>query len=602
MVIAKKQVSWNYVLYGLIVVAILGLSWFGGIIAERVVQANIRTTAHERALLYKSTLNNAINRLRYLPLVISQHPAISGLLETQQGLEKARDYLSSINTASNAAVIYVLDTTGKTIASSNWRKTESFEGKNYGFRPYFQDALAGREGRFFAIGVTTGRAGYFFSRPVFSQAASGAVLGVVVVKVELEKLQAEWGEGGENVFVTDQSGVVILSSNPGWTYKTIRPLTIEALNKIAASRTFVGQILEPLIFDNEQGDFKGSVFMEGVQYYVSITQPDENGLAISYLAELETARNAKYLSIVLLLTASVLSLVIFLYVRERKRKRLLDSEAREARRIRKINERLEGEITSRKQVEKELRNAQEELVMETKMAALGRMSAAIAHEVNQPIAAIRTFAASSKLLLGRGKNKDAAQTLDEISQMTERLANITGDLKLLARNSSEQHSRVDLKVAIANSIKLFEDEFAKSTVTLKQDIPEDPVWVDGSLTRIEQVLINLIRNALDAMADVSVKPVLTVCLFTQNGEAVLKIQDRGIGFSAKVAENLFDPFFTTKPLGQGTGLGLAISYGIVEEMGGKLRARNLEEGGAVFSVRLALAAPVDDKAAMEAVV
>ena len=179
------QADWNHVLYGLFAIAILGLSWFGGLFVERWSLSSIKTTAVERTLLYKSTLNNAISRLRYLPLVISRHPVISDLLEKHQGLDDARTYLSSINTASNGAVIYVLDKTGRTIASSNWQQPKSFEGNNYGFRPYFQQALAGHEGRLFAIGVTTKRAGYFFSRPVYARRSTKTVLGVVVVKVEL---------------------------------------------------------------------------------------------------------------------------------------------------------------------------------------------------------------------------------------------------------------------------------------------------------------------------------------------------------------------------------------------------------------------------------
>ena len=589
---AGKPTSWNNILYGLLFIAIGGLSWSGGLIGERIALSGIRTTAGERTLLYKSTLNNAINRLRYLPVVISEHPAIPHLLATRQGLDEARTYLSSINSAANAAVTYILDRTGKTVASSNWRKTESFEGRNYGFRPYFQEALAGREGRYFAIGVTTRRAGYFFSRPVYSRENPKNVLGVVVVKIELEQLQTEWREGGENVFVTNEDGVIIISSNPAWIYKTISPLSQQTRQKIAASRTFVDQKLAPLDFRSLGNDLPGPVAIETIDYHAAMSKSAENGLTVYYLADLGAAQNARYLSTILLLTVCVLSLVIVLYLRERRRKLVLDKEAREARRIHQINEQLEAEISTRKHVEKELRNAQKELVLATKMAALGRMSAAIAHEVNQPIAAIRTFAASAKLLLARDKGQDAAHALDDISKMTERLAVITGDLKLLARNSSEQHSRVDLRTAIANSLKLFDREFSGQTIHLKQQIPSDPVWVEGSSTRIEQVLINLIRNALDAMSKISTRREIAIHLFTQDNEAVLRIKDTGIGLSDQVAEYLFDPFFTTKPLGEGTGLGLAISYGIVEEMGGKLRARNLPKGGALFSVRLKLAEPV----------
>ncbi len=587
--LTDRQTGWIIALFALLALALSGLSWLGGLMAERFVLSSIRTTASERTLLYKSTLNNAINRLRYLPLVIARHPVIADLLETRKDLAQAREYLSSIKTASNAAVIYVLDGSGKTIASSNWQKNESFEGRNYGFRPYFQEAMAGREGRYFAIGVTTGRAGYFFSRPVMKHQPAGPVLGVVVVKVELEQLQKEWREGGEKVFVTNEDGVIILSSNPDWLYKTVKPLSWAVRQHIAASRTFVGQSLEQLQYEGKHQDFAGTVTMKDISTHVTRSKPDENGLTVYYLAELATARNARWLSMALLLAVSILSLVVFLYLRERKRKQRADKEAREAHHIRRINEQLQAEISTRRHVEQELRNAQEELVLASKMAALGRMSAAIAHEVNQPIAAIRTFAASGRILLQRNKTGEAMLALDDITEMTQRLAIITGDLKLLARNSSEQHSRVDLRVAIDNSLRLFASELSREPMELERKLPAEPVFVEGSLTRIEQVLINLVRNALDAMKDIAGPRRLSVSLLVQQSEAVIRVRDNGIGLSADVAEYLFDPFFTTKPLGEGTGLGLAISYGIVEEMGGRLRARNLQNGGALFSIRLPLA-------------
>lgn len=580
----RRPGSWKEPLYVVLGACLLAASWFAGLTVEHVVVAGIRTTAAERASLYKSTLNNAINRLQHLPLVIAQHPAISAVLESGDNLDRVRAYLSSINTASHAAVIYVIDTSGRTIASSNWREDKSFEGRNYGFRPYFLDALGGREGRLFAIGVTTSRAGYFISRPVFS--AKGGVLGVVVVKVELEQLRLEWGEGGENVLVTDPDGVVIMSSNSEWIYRTIAPLASETRTRIDADRTFIGEDLAPLNLISDTGGLDGAVTMDDVLYHASPAAPDANGLAVSYLAELGAANNARWLTSLLVLATGILSFVLFLYLRERRRKKVLHKEALEARRIRAVNEQLEDEIAIRRQTEEELRNTQEELVIAGKMAALGKMSAAIAHEVNQPVAAIRTFAASCKLLLERGKTGDVGETLDDITEMTERVASITGDLKLVARNSNDPQSRISLQQSIANSLKLFQGDLAEKAIVLEHAMPDEPVWVAGSPTRMEQVLINIIGNAIDAMAGRPNPRTLVLSVHGDGARAVITVSDTGCGLPPDAIRHLFEPFFTTKPVGQGTGLGLAISYGIVEEMGGKVRARNLEDGGAVFTITL----------------
>lgn len=591
---ALKLVVWP-----LVALCLLAICLLGGVTAERIAISGIRATAAERVLLYKSTLNNAVNRLRHLPVVVSQHPAISNLLETnanrEQLLQAAHAYLSSVNTASNAAVSYVLDTNGDTIAASNWQENESFVGRNYSFRPYFQNALAGNEGRFFAIGVTTGRAGYFTSRPVFSQALPEQIIGVVVVKVEMEQLQADWREAGELVFVTDTDGVVIFTSVPDWAYRTLKPLSAEKRQKIETNRTFVGQDLDALSVEKTSsvGGAQDIVNVEGKSVQISQAQLDETGFTVSYLADLSAAKTARWSATVLLLAASILSIVLFLYLRERRRKRALDKEAVEARKIRKINQLLEAEIGTRKQAEDDLRSAQEELVLASKMAALGRMSAAIAHEVNQPIAAIRTFAASSKLLLERGKTEDVTNTLEDIRSVTEHLATITSDLKLFARSSNEPHTPISLQEALRHALKLFETELIDSNIKLITATPENDIHVSGSLTRVEQVLTNLIRNALDAMAHKPDKAILKLSLTTEGEEAVLRVEDNGSGLSAEALEHLFDPFFTTKPLGEGTGLGLAIAFGIIDEMGGKLRARNVEPSGAIFSIRLGLVEPAE---------
>lgn len=579
----------------MVALSLLAICFLGGVTAERIAIAGIRATAAERVLLYKSTLNNAINRLRHLPIVIAQHPAVSDHLEARSNQEQllaaAHSYLSSVNTASNAAVSYVLDREGNTIAASNWQEEESFVGRNYSFRPYFQNALAGNEGRFFAIGVTTGRAGYFTSRPVFSRTAPQQIIGVVVVKVEMEQLQTDWREAGELVFVTDTNGIVIFTSVADWAYRTLKPLSAEKRKQIEANRTFIGQELDALSVEQTSalGGSQDIVKVEGQSVQISQAQVDDTGFTVSYLADLSAAKTARWSATVLLLAASILSVLLFLYLRERRRKRALDNEAVEARKIRQINQRLEAEISIRRQAEDDLRSAQEELVLASKMAALGRMSAAIAHEINQPIAAIRTFAASSKLLLERGKTEDATNTLEDIKSVTEHLATITSDLKLFARSSNEPHALVSLQDALRHALKLFSAEFADKNVKLVTDIPEHDILVSGSLTRIEQVLTNLIRNALDAMADKRTDAVLKISLMVEDSEAVLRVEDNGSGLSAEASEHLFDPFFTTKPFGEGTGLGLAIAFGIIDEMGGKLRARNVEPGGAVFSIRLDIA-------------
>lgn len=560
---------------------VIASAWIGGLVAEQIALGRLEATARERTTIYQSTLVNAVDRLQHLPLVVSQHPAVSQLLVDGRGLGATHSYLASVNEASDAAVIYVLDRTGKTVAASNWQSPESFVGKNYGFRPYFQDALAGGSGRFFAVGVTTGRPGFFVAKPV-SAPVTLQIVGVVAVKLELDNMQADWREGGENVFVTDENDVIIFSSNPDWAYHSLSPLSAEARQQISVNRTY-GKKEIAILEADRAGNF---IRLANGHFLSTKTDLPTYGWRLHYLADLEPVAATRWLASLSLLVISGLSLFGFLYVRERHRKRASDKEAAEARAIRGINQRLEAEVETRRNAEAELRDAQAELIQAGKLAALGQMSAAIAHEVNQPISAIRTFAASGRLLLDRGQTGDAGETLDQIAALTEKIAQITGDLKVFARRSDDHLHPVSLPNSVEQACGLFAGEMEAAEVTLEKQIEAHDLNVLGNSVRIEQVLVNLLRNALDAVREKSGVRRIMINLARDGEDAVLRVQDNGPGIDDTSMKHVFDPFFTTKPVGEGVGLGLAISYSIVEEMGGRLRAQNAVDGGAVFSLRL----------------
>ncbi|MEP3524958.1 MAG: ATP-binding protein [Hyphomicrobiales bacterium] len=567
----------------------LGAVWGVGTVSTTVALSQLEKSSSERVRLYRTTLENALSRLRHLPLVISRHHAVGALLLGQDVLQDVRDYLTTAATASDASVIYLLDPSGKTIASSNWSKKESFEGHNYGFRPYFKDALDGREGRFFAVGVTTKRPGYFISRAIYTDDIEKTILGVVVVKVELEALQTTWRDGGEKVMVSNAEGIVISASNKNWLYRTLNPLSHEVRERLIANRTFTKQSIKPLEITYQTLAARPVMhFSDGERYFDIRSKLSEHEWTMHYLANARPIISARWIAMAFAAGTILFFGVALLYYRERLRKKALVREAQDATRIKQINTELAGEIEVRRQAESDLQAAQEELILASKMAALGRMSAAIAHEVNQPISAIRTFASSGKLLIERENYNAAEQTFNDIADVIARLSTITGDLKLFARTTNEQTALVSLHDAIRAVFKTFKSEFKDSKVEIIEEMTEEAMIVTGSEHRVEQVLSNIIRNALDAMSDKQENPRLKISLLREEEEAVLRIEDNGPGIASDVLEHVFDPFVTTKPVEQGVGLGLAISYGLIEDMGGTLRARNVE-GGAVFSVRLKLA-------------
>ncbi|MCW8885369.1 MAG: ATP-binding protein, partial [Motiliproteus sp.] len=247
------------------------------------------------------------------------------------------------------------------------------------------------------------------------------------------------------------------------------------------------------------------------------------------------------------------------------------------------NEELEHRVSERTQ---ELREAQAELIQSSKLAALGTMSAAIAHELNQPLTAIRTMASSTRLFLERQQYESVEQNLQRMADMTQRMALITSQLKTFAHKRPEKLGSVDIGTVIQDTLSMFSDRIDEQQVQLSTRLSEG-IQVYGDKPRLEQVLINLIRNALDAMNDSSVRS-LHIQLQQESQQACLRISDSGCGLTEQALSHLFDPFFTTKEVGDGLGLGLSISYGIIRDLEGSIRVENRPEGGACFIVSLPL--------------
>jgi two-component system C4-dicarboxylate transport sensor histidine kinase DctB len=226
-------------------------------------------------------------------------------------------------------------------------------------------------------------------------------------------------------------------------------------------------------------------------------------------------------------------------------------------------------------------------VQSAKLAALGQMSAALAHEINQPLTTQRMQLATLRLLLDHGRVDDAYKALRPLDDMLTRMAALTSHLKTFARKSpSGLRERLDLAAVVDQSLQLLEARLRDEQVDVELHLIR-PSSVRGDAIRLEQVLINLLRNALDAMQD---KPLKRLVIRIEADEQLwhLSVADSGGGIAEENLLSVFDPFFTTKPVGDGLGLGLAVSYAIVHELGGRLSAANLEQG-AVFTLSL----PID---------
>lgn len=550
--------------------------------AERQALEEDAARANQQLGLYANSLHTLIDRYRALPAVLALDPqlraALAGPVDANE--QAALNLkLEKINGAAQSSTLELLDRSGLAVAASNWRFPSSYVGHNYGFRPYFSQTRTQGSGRFYAVGVTSGIPGYFLSSAVLGE--KNEFLGAMVVKLEFPELEREWRQGSDTLLVSDSRGIIFIANQPGWRYRALRPLNASDLAEIKATRQYDKQSLLPLThlalrrFD-DNSDLRRVEGPDGTADYLWESLPlTAEGWTLHLLRRPQVAfedlRNAA------LAAAGVWLAVVFLLLFLNQRWRL--SKIRQ--RNREELERLVEERT------RDLRTAQEGLVQSAKLAALGQMSAALAHEINQPLTAQRMQLATLRLLLEHGRVDDAYKALKPVDDMLTRMAALTGHLKTFARKSpSGLRERLDLATVVDQALQLLDARLRDEQVSLVLHLTR-PAWVRGDAIRLEQVLINLLRNALDAMHG---KPCKRLEIRLQADEQLwhLSVSDNGGGIAEEHLAQIFDPFFTTKPVGDGLGLGLAVSFAIMHESGGRLSAEN-GDAGAVFSLTL----PID---------
>jgi len=571
---ARLLLSVLLILAGAAIVATLAMHQ-----AQRHSLEDDAARAQQQLSLYANTLQTLIERYRALPAVLALDPQMRNALQgpvTPEITQTLNLKLEQINGAARSSTLELLDRNGLAIGASNWRLPSSYVGHNYGFRPYFTQTKANGVGRFYAVGVTSGIPGYFLSNAVRDDA--GQFIGAMVVKLEFPDLEHTWAQGDDLLLVSDARGIVFIANQPGWRYRALHSLTDQDHAELSSTRQYDKQPLTPLVQQtlrtfNDNSHLSQVDAPNGSADYLwqsLALQPE--GWTLHLLRKTQPAtediRNAALAAAGIWLTLIFLGL--FLYQRWRL--------ARLRQRSREELERLVEERT------RDLRTAQDGLVQSTKLAALGQMSAALAHEINQPLTAQRMQLATVRLLLDHGRADDAYKALTLLDQQLTRMAALTGHLKTFARKSpSGLRERLDLACVVDQALLLLDARIREERVSCVLDLTR-PAWVRGDAIRLEQVLINLLRNALDAMSDKPLKR-LEIRIEGENGQWRLSVADSGGGIADEHLGNIFDPFFTTKPVGDGLGLGLAVSYAIVHESGGRLCAENLNNG-AQFSFSL----------------
>lgn len=524
-------------------------------LAERVAVARaldaVSRRAHSSAVLLSASFRRELDKFGLVPVVLADDRDARDALRTRDARRLAQldRKLEALRDETAAANVYLLDATGRTVASSNWRAPDSFVGHDYAFRSYFRQAMRTGAARQFALGQQSRQPGLYISKRL---SQGGRPLGVFVVKVDFHALEREWRDTAGNAFVTDGRGVILVTANPAWRFQTTRPLSSD---ERASARRSLEYGSVPLTQNRLFAS--GSVATMGRTAtadtaFVEATEPAPGGWIVHILAPTDAAVDAAValarltLGLAVLLTGALVLLWRF--------------------HRRGVAVRIEQEADAR------LATMRDQLIQANKLAALGQITAGVGHEINQPLAAIATYAHSARALMERDRPAEAAGTIDRILALTQRIGLITRELRGFARRATGEIDRVAVDDAVAGTALLLRDRLRMLDADLR--VESTGLWVRAERVRLEQVLVNLVQNALDAGA----RTISVQVTIASSGRVAMTIADDGPGLSPAMRATLFQPFTTSKK--DGLGLGLVICHDIVKEFGGTLRAETPAFGAA----------------------
>jgi two-component system, NtrC family, C4-dicarboxylate transport sensor histidine kinase DctB len=590
----------------IIVALIAGSGWLTYTLALRSGLGRLQRAADDRMSLLLITLDATIERFRYLPTVLAQAEPVLDVFrnpDSAQARRAANQYLKSLNDAARSSDLYVLDRNGVALAASNYLQDTNFVGRSYAFRPYFTDALRSSEGRYYAVGVTTGKPGYFLWHSVDD---SEGKLGVAVVKVDLYPLQAEWKRTGALVGMVDPNGVMFLSSRPDWQYRPISRLSQRQRQLLRETRQYGRDI------DDARPLFEAARTRSGLQivrvdssnsragrdHVVFSRRLPAHDWTFVVLFDLRSVQEqaAVVAAAVMLAVLAALLISLVTYQRRQMLHAKLHAHAVLEQRVTErtaelaaANRQLSAEVHERIRAEQDLRKTQDGLAHAAKMASLGQALAGVAHEINQSLAALTTYIAGARVLLDRSDKQNAMSNLDLVSAIVTRMGALTQHLKSFARKDTASRQATDLGAAVRYALTLVDYRIREEDVQLRLHVPDPPVYVLGNAVRLEQVVVNLVSNALDAMRERPHRH-LSIELERRGRGSLLRVSDTGKGIAPEHLSCVFDPFYTTKDVGQGLGLGLSISYGIIRDMGGEIVVESVLDRGTSFSISLPLAA------------
>lgn len=589
---------------GLALALISASLWASGEIGRRRAEVALEAQARTDADLNAALLRTVLEKYRALPFVLSQDSALAAALTAKDAdtLDRLNQKLEMLAAGTKAAVIYVIGSDGIAISASNWREPASFVGNDYRFREYFQRAVAQGQAEHFALGSVSKKPGLYISQRIDG---TDGPLGVVVVKVDFDDVETDWAASGKPTYVVDERGIVLVTSIPSWRFMTIGEIAPDRLAAIRESLQFGDAPLRPLPFDIVRTAGEGADLVRivmpgsaGKSAFLDVRIPvPATGWQLQHLVALEPSidagvREARMLALLALLpfltgAAFLLRrryLIALRIFNERQTREELERRvAKRTQDLSQARDRLQTEINDHRNTEQKLQAVQQDLVQANRLAILGQVAAGVAHEINQPVATIRAYADNARVFLDRGQTVPVGENLQSIAALTERIGSITEELKAFARKGRAIAEPTGVKDVIEGALMLLRSRFAGRMDTLDIDLPAEGLKVMGNRIRLEQVLINLLQNALEAVAPQAERGRVQVRVAADANEVSLTVSDNGPGISPEIRKGLFTPFNTSKE--GGLGLGLVIAKDIIADYGGRMDVSS-DAGGTRFVVHL----------------
>ena len=561
------KLSWRvrFALLAILIIAVATVFFTNQLLTERFTQST-KQRAQLRLALYSGNLVSELQRNSIVPRLLGSDAELIGALSSKDYQRTSQRLLSLVDEI-GAAAILLLDANGRVVAATDRNRL----GENQRNSSQFVDAARAAGTVFTTAQQDTGVYDFAYSRRVV---ANNKSLGVIVVEVDLRKFQSAWAGISDAVIVSAPTGSILLATEKTW----LGVPEEDALSR----RSAPSSIKRAIQVTQDWTVLPAEAYLRGKAVMRQEIRVPFRGWKMVLFTTYGGIRQRVNAVLALEIMGFSIFLALSFYQLSRQTLTRALFFQKESDDLRKLNIRLQREVSERQKVEKNLQVAEQTLAQSSKLAALGEMSAAISHELNQPLAAMRTYLAGAKLLLQRKRPDEALTSFQRIDDLIGRMGAITRQLKSYARKGGEDLIAVDVRSAIDGALEIMEPQLKARQISISKTLPIEPVFILGDQLRLEQVMVNLVRNALDATSTV-VLPEIEILLLADE-TAILTVRDNGEGISD--LNELFEPFFTTKKPGDGVGLGLAISTGIITDLGGRLVARNGSAAGAVFQVTL----------------